>query len=117
MTAETPRPDADSLSCTQCGAALPPGADWCAACAVFARPDALIAQVRADERANRVVPVFSRTKGGVLSFGLKGRLACTAAVLGVFWWLLTTAFPFAIIWFVIAVPYGLRDIWKRTRIR
>jgi hypothetical protein len=120
MTGETPGTDGDPACvsvCAGCGGLLAADAGWCPACIVFVRPDALAAQFRAQERANPVVPVYSRTKGGVLSFGLLGRIVCSAVVLGVFWWLVNALWPFAIIWFVIAVPYGLRDIWKRTRIK
>lgn len=92
-------------------------AQWCASCQVPQRPDVLVMQARQRDKETRVVPEFSRTREGVMSFGLRGRLVCTAIVLGVFWWLLMTAAPFALIWFVIALPLFLRDIWKRTRVK
>ncbi|MCU1677305.1 MAG: hypothetical protein JWM93_2063 [Frankiales bacterium] len=104
-------------ACADCAAPLVEGATWCLACQVPVRPDVLVAEARAHDRATKVVPEFSRTKAGDLSFGLTGRIVVSALTLGVFWWLLITAAPFSIIWLCIAVPVVLKDTWKRARIK
>ena len=72
----------------------------------------------------RVVPPdqrqYSRTKAGVTSFGLFGRLVITVLavlMLGVF----AMNLPFGLVgiglWVFVVLPMLLRDVWKRERIR
>ena len=72
----------------------------------------------------RVVPPdtrqWSRTKAGVTSFGLFGRLVITVLallMLGVF----AMNLPFGLVgiglWVFVVLPMLMRDVWKRERIR
>ena len=72
----------------------------------------------------RVVPpdqrLYSRTKAGVTSFGLFGRLVITVLAL-----LLLVVFamnlPFGALgmglWVFVVLPMLMKDVWKRERIR
>ena len=82
------------------------------------RPDAIAAEIHARERAERIVPEYSRTKAGPLSFGLTGRIVLTVLlILAPIWWFLQSSPVSVVIWVVIMGPFVGRDIWKRARIK
>jgi len=81
----------------------------------------------AAEPTNRDVPVpplpetrvYSRWRGSQVTFGPVGRLVMTVLMLVPMWWFsqaVVGAWPGLVIWGVFILPWGLRDIWRRTRI-
>jgi len=93
-----------------------PGATWCLQCHVPQRPGTAVAD-RGGEEPSRVVPEYSRTKGGATSFGLTGRIVITVATLSMLAFLLEFNVLGGILWLIVACPLILRDTWKRARIR
>ncbi|MDQ1715618.1 MAG: hypothetical protein QOC60_1563 [Frankiaceae bacterium] len=104
-------------TCPDCGAAMVPEATWCLGCNVPKRPDTLVAEAGERNKATKVVPEYSRTKAGVSSFGLTGRVTITVATLLMLVFLLNFNILGGILWLVVAVPLILKDTWKRARIR
>jgi hypothetical protein len=57
---------------------------------------------------------YSRTRGGVTSHALLGRILWTVVLCVLpFMWLAFSMFPAAVIWAVIAWPLALVAIWKK----
>lgn len=94
-----------------------PEATWCLACHVPKRPETLAAESRARDQATKATPQYSRTKAGISSFGLTGRVAITVATLAMLAFLLKFNILGGVLWLVVAVPLILKDTWKRARIR
>jgi hypothetical protein len=62
--------------------------------------------------------IESRTRRSVLTFGLGGRIAITAAVLGIIGWAFVySGSPGSGLVFAIASVWVLKDVWKKARIR
>jgi hypothetical protein len=66
------------------------------------------------------LPRYSRWRGDVTHFGLVGRLVVTVLLAVPLWWfweVQTFAWPGLVIWGVFLMPWALRDVWRRSRIR
>ncbi|HEY5186510.1 MAG TPA: hypothetical protein VIM19_16775 [Actinomycetes bacterium] len=116
--------------CSSCTAALPAAAAVCTQCWTPV-PSTGPTDQPTDFGANgfavappRVVPPdprqYSRTRAGVTSFGLVGRLVITLLallMLGFF----ALNLPFGLLgiglWVFVVLPMLMRDVWKRERIR
>lgn len=59
-------------------------------------------------------------QSSVVTFGLTGRVLCTALVLGVLAWFLLFGGLFgvagAVVWIGWIMPWSLRDIWRRAEL-
>jgi hypothetical protein len=71
-----------------------------------------------------VVPVelrYSRWQRTSVSFGPAGRIAASLALMGtgpLFWWFFQLGGAmFFVMWTAIVLPWGLRDVWRKVRVR
>ena len=115
--------------CGSCGAAVTADAAWCGQCYAPARAAARSVMDPVETAADRTsaptptAPVaarHSRWRGGPTTFGPVGRLVMTLLMLVPLWFFWATqgfAWPGLVIWGVFVLPWGLRDIWRRTRVR
>jgi hypothetical protein len=115
-------------SCTVCGARLDLDADWCGQC-YAATTEVVRPSMFQTPPPSPVVREPSRMRGGATTFGPRGRIGITAAVVGVAilggvlfaYPYFSTRNPVAIVYpFVFLGPYStvawlvLRDVWKRS---
>jgi hypothetical protein len=106
--------DERDVRCADCGARMSAEAEWCPQClkriepaATFAPPDAFLGPARP--------AAYSRTVKTSVTYGPAGRVVATVLLVVMpTGYLLTYAFPFAIIYLVAAVPLLLGSIWRKT---
>ena len=112
--------------CKACGATLAAGAEWCGQCLSLVTPPArsVMDPVPPPRPATLPdpppTPVYSRWRSGPTSFGIVGRSVVSVLMLIPLWWFWETqmfAWPGVVIWVVIVMPWALRDLWRRSRVR
>jgi membrane protein required for beta-lactamase induction len=62
----------------------------------------------------------SRWRGSAVTFGPFGRIVATVALVAPLWWWWETGlfgWPGLMIWAVVFMPWGRRDVWSPSRVR
>ena len=117
---------ARAVECAQCRHALPTAARWCPLCFTPAPAptfSGVITGRRADdpEPGERPDYVYSRWAGSSVSFGPRGRIALTIALIAVAP-LIARVFPLGggillLMWIFVVLPWALKDVWRKVRVR
>lgn len=107
------------MTCTDCGATVPPGAAWCGQCLAAAAgvPAAQPGRFVPAGSAPRRPQVLSRWRKTDTTFGPAGRLCWTVGVVLAAGFFVFSGSPFAIGgWCLIAGPMILRSVWRPGRV-
>lgn len=119
-------PVASAPDCPQCGRALRPEDAWCSLCFAPAPLPTFRGPVwirRSDDPApvEVVQHRYSRWAASGISFGPLGRVLASVTLVAIgpvfLWFSQVGGWLFFLMWSAVFVPWGMRDVWRKVRVR